>query len=62
MVWFYPLQDVLSNFVIGLAHAVYNKYIEVCRSSNDWCHKEAFESGLNFWFVSSPAIGSGIDC
>ena len=43
--------------MIGLAHAVYNKYIKISRSSDDLCHEEAFKSGLNFRFATSPAIG-----
>ena len=60
-----PFAHVLALIYFGvgsrgerpLAHAVYNKYIKVCRSSDDLCHEEAFESGLNFWFATSPAIG-----
>ena len=43
--------------MIGLAHAVYDKYIKISRSSDDLCHEEAFEPGLNFWFATSSAIG-----
>ena len=43
--------------MIELAHAVYDKYIEISWSSDDLCHEEAFKSGLNFWLATSHAIG-----